>query len=51
MCALRLRWIWLKWVAPEKLWMCLETPNDETDKTIFNAATKVSIGDGRKASF
>lgn len=49
--ALRLRWLWLEWVAPEKPWVGLETPNDETDRTLFNAATKVSIGDGRKASF
>ena len=49
--ALRLRWLWMEWVAPEKPWVGLETPNDEIDRNLFNAATKVSIGDGRKASF
>jgi hypothetical protein len=49
--ALRLRWLWQEWVAPEKLWVGLETPNDDTDRQLFNAATEVTIGDGRRASF
>jgi hypothetical protein len=49
--ALRLRWLWLEWVAPEKAWVGLETPNDEVDRSLFNAATKVTVGDGNKASF
>jgi hypothetical protein len=38
-------------VAPEKAWVGLETPNDEVDRSLFNAATKVTVGDGNKASF
>jgi hypothetical protein len=49
--ALRLRWLWLEWTAPDKPWVGLETPNDEMDRSLFCAATKVTIGDGYKASF
>jgi hypothetical protein len=49
--ALRLRWLWLEWTAPDKPWVGLETPNDEVDQILFCAATKVTIGHGHKASF
>jgi hypothetical protein len=48
---LRLRWFWLEWTAPDKPWVGLETPNDEVDRNLFSAATKVTLGDGHKASF
>jgi hypothetical protein len=38
-------------MAPDKPWMGLETPNDETNYALFSAATKVTIGNGHKASF
>ena len=49
--ALRLRWLWFEWTAPDKPWIGLETPNDEKDRPLFHAATKVTIGDGTRASF
>ena len=49
--ALRLRWLWDEWKAPEKPWVGFETPNDASDRQLFNAATRVTIGDGKKASF
>ena len=49
--ALRLRWLWYEWKAPDKPWVGLETPNDDTDRDLFNAATIVTVGDGRTASF
>lgn len=49
--ALRLRWLCYEWVAPNKSWVGLETPNDQQDRDLFNAATKVTIGNGKKASF
>jgi hypothetical protein len=49
--ALRLRSLWFKWVAPDKPWVGTETPNDESDRSLFNAATRVTIGDGKRASF
>jgi hypothetical protein len=48
---LRLRWLWDEWTVPEKPWVGSETPNDATDRDLFNAATRVTIGDGSKASF
>lgn len=49
--ALRLRWLWYEWTTPEKPWVGTETPNDDVDRQLFNAATRVTIGEGRKASF
>jgi hypothetical protein len=49
--ALRLRWLWYEWTAPEKPWVGSETPNDASDLDLFNAATRVTIGNGEKASF
>jgi mannosylglycoprotein endo-beta-mannosidase len=49
--ALRLRWLWYEWRAPEKPWVGSETPNDASDIDLFNAATRVTIGNGSKASF
>jgi hypothetical protein len=49
--ALRLRWLWYEWTAPEKPWVGSETPNDASDLDLFNAATRVTIGNGAKASF
>ncbi|KAK1642062.1 hypothetical protein QYE76_059867 [Lolium multiflorum] len=41
----------MEWTSPDRQWVGLETPNDEMDMNLFNAATKISIGDGRKACF
>ena len=49
--ALRLRWLWQEWTAPDKPWVGLDTPNDDIDRRLFNAATEVTIGDGKKARF
>ena len=49
--ALRLRWLWFEWVSPDKSWVGLETHNDQLDRDLFNVATKVTIGNGLKASF
>ena len=49
--ALRLRWMWHEWASPDKPWVGSETPNDYADRSHFNAATRVTIGDGLKASF
>ncbi len=49
--ALRLRWLWYEWKAPNKPWIGTETPCDELVKELFAASTKVTIGDGRKAHY
>ncbi|XP_071680370.1 uncharacterized protein [Lolium perenne] len=42
---------WQKWMAPDKPWVGSETPNDVADLDLFDAATRVTIGNGAKASF
>jgi hypothetical protein len=49
--ALRLRWPWLEWEAPERTWVGTGNPCDEKDMDLFHALTKVTIGDGNRASF
>ena len=49
--ALRLRWLWHDWASTDKPWVGSETPNDDSDRNLFNAATRVTVGDGLKASF
>ena len=49
--ALRLRWLWFEWKARDKPWIGLQTPNDAADRDLFNVATRITIGDGRMASF
>jgi hypothetical protein len=49
--SLRLRWLWYEWTSPEKTWIGTPLPCDDTDRALFAAATKVSVGDGRKAKF
>jgi hypothetical protein len=49
--ALRLRWLWLEWRDPNRPWMGTNLPVDSTDIALFMAATRVTVHDGRKASF
>lgn len=49
--ALRIRWLWLDWTNPDKPWQGTQLPCDEVDKELFNAATKITIGNGKKALF
>jgi hypothetical protein len=49
--ALRLRWLWQDWVDDSKPWAGAELPCNELDRLLFNASTKVTIGDGEKARF
>ena len=45
--ALRLRWLWFKLKQKERAWTNLEVPCDKTDHELFNASTRVNIGDGK----
>jgi hypothetical protein len=47
---LRFKWLWLEWAAPDKPWVRVLTPNDDIDRQIFSAATRVTIEDCMKAS-
>jgi hypothetical protein len=49
--ALRLRWMWLEWVDPDRPWGGTELPVTEIDRQLFRTSTVVTIGDGQKASF
>ena len=49
--ALRMRWLWQRWQFPDRPWISMEVPCDDLDLEIFAAATRVTIGDGKQASF
>lgn len=49
--ALRLRWLWFEWDERQRQWKGLQLPIDDEDKLLFRAATRVTLGNGRKASF
>lgn len=49
--ALRLRWLWFEWDNRDRPWKGLEIPVDNNDRRLFNSATRVLLGNGRKASF
>jgi len=49
--ALRLRWLWLTWSSTDRPWAGMQLPVDEKDIALFSAATKVIIGNGRRAPF
>lgn len=49
--ALRLRWLWHSWKNPNRPWVGMEVPCDETDRAMFAAATTVILGNGSRASF
>ncbi|PVH32720.1 hypothetical protein PAHAL_9G468800 [Panicum hallii] len=49
--ALRLRWLWFQWTAPERPWVGTEPPVNAVDKQLFRASTTVTLGDGEMASF
>ena len=50
-CALRLRWLWHAWNSPERPWAGTELPCDASHHALFSAATAVTIGNGKMASF
>uniref|UniRef100_A0A452YCL7 Reverse transcriptase domain-containing protein n=3 Tax=Aegilops tauschii subsp. strangulata TaxID=200361 RepID=A0A452YCL7_AEGTS len=49
--ALRLRWLWLSWLTPNRPWVGMQLPCDQGDRELFNASTTVTLGDGKTASF
>jgi hypothetical protein len=49
--ALRLRWLWLQWTAPEKTWAGAKVPCDDTDSLLFANCTRITLGNGKKSSF
>jgi hypothetical protein len=49
--ALRLRWLWNEWVAPEKPWVGTALPCNKLDRDLFTAATPITVGNGKTARF
>ena len=49
--ALRLRWLWFKWDDNDRPWKGSATPCAGPDFALFEACTKISVGDGAKTLF
>ncbi|WVZ53572.1 hypothetical protein U9M48_004492 [Paspalum notatum var. saurae] len=49
--ALRLRWLWQASKEPERKWVVGDPPCTATDKHLSTAATSVTVGEGKTASF
>lgn len=50
-CALRLHWAWLEWSSDPRPWHGTPIPCDQTDRQLLSACTKITLGDGQRASF
>jgi hypothetical protein len=49
--ALRLRWPWLEWKEPDKIWKGSGNPCSMEDMEVFYASTTITLGNGHKAPF
>lgn len=49
--ALRLWWIWQKWMVKDKPWTGTGMPCNEEVRFLFNASTSILIGNGKKTKF
>ena len=49
--ALRLRWLWYAWDHRARPWKGMDLPVDKDDIALFNAATRVILGNGERAMF
>jgi hypothetical protein len=49
--AFRLRWPWLQWKDPSKIWARSGHPCTKEDMDIFYAVTTITIGNGCKTPF
>lgn len=49
--ALRLRWLWFQWDDTDRPWKGSATPCVGSDFALFEACTKITVGDGSKTLF
>jgi hypothetical protein len=49
--ALRLRWLWFQWTAPDHPWVGTEPSVNDVDRQLFRASTVVTLGNGKIVSF
>jgi hypothetical protein len=49
--ALRLRWPWLEWKDPSKIWVGSGNPCSDYDMDLFYSATTINLGNGKKTPF
>ena len=49
--ALRLRWMWYKWTAPEKPWNGLAIKMSDIEESLFRCCTTITLGNGERARF
>nr|AAO38020.1 hypothetical protein [Oryza sativa Japonica Group]AAT81747.1 hypothetical protein [Oryza sativa Japonica Group]ABF97422.1 retrotransposon protein, putative, LINE subclass [Oryza sativa Japonica Group] len=47
--AIRLRFSWFSWKEENKPWLGSELPCDNVDKSLFQVATEIVLGDGKKS--
>ena len=49
--ALRIRWLWQRWMDESKPWFGLPVPVDAQAREIFNSSVTFEVGDGGLTSF
>ncbi|XP_051201788.1 uncharacterized protein [Lolium perenne] len=49
--SLKAAWPWLQLTDPERTWAGSKLPCDDADMALFRASTKITIGNGKLASF
>lgn len=49
--ALRVCWLWQEWKSPNKAWVGMETPCDNSDRLLFAACTTIHVGNCKTIKF
>ena len=49
--ALRLRWMWYRWAAPDKPWTELTIKMSKSEEELFKTCTIITLGNGKRSRF